>query len=306
MFKQILGAAALATACATGAMAVETVDLGGSAKGDPSIVWYQFQGADYVAAFVRGTDGHLFANVGNPADGNWLGWAQIGDELLKGSPSCVATTQLLIDCVAVGANNAVMHVRYNSKLHQWSEWESLGGFATSDPSAVRTANDDGTALNIFVRGPNDLLFWNEFKDGGWSDWQNLETNVGTELACSDIFVSGAHCYDTSGGSAVQLTDVTHWVNPAITTEDLGGAIEGKVSGVATGGKGDTLRLFVNGPGHRLWFKKWKGSWAEWKQLPVTVNGSPACAMKKSGGVAVCLSIENDGTTKAILIGNSEI
>lgn len=306
MFKRILTAAALLTACATGAMAVETADLGGSAKGQPSVVWYQFQGADYVAAFVRGTDGHLFANVGNPADGNWLGWAQIGEEVLKGSPSCVATTSQLIDCVAVGANNAVMHVRYNSKLHQWSDWESLGGFATSDPSAVRTSVDGGTVLNIFVRGPNDLLFWNAFKDGGWSDWQDLGVTVGNQLACSDIFVAGAHCYDTSNGTGTQLTDVTGIANPSITTADIGGAIEGKVSAFATGGKGDTLRIFVNGPGHRLWIKKWKGNWIDWKQLAVTVNGSPACAMKKTGNAAVCLSIESDGTTKAIFLGGSEI
>ena len=135
---------------------------------------------------------------------------------------------------------------------------------------------------------------------------DLGVTVGNQLGCSDIFVVGAHCYDTSNGTGTQLTDVTGVANPAIGTADIGGAIEGKVSAFATGGKGDTLRIFVNGPGHRLWLKKWKGNWIDWKQLPVTVNGSPACAMKKTGNAAVCLSIESDGTTKAILLGGGEI
>ncbi len=268
-------AALAALACTARALAVETVDLGGSAKGQPSAVWYQFQGADYVAAFVRGTDGHLFANVGNPANGDWTGWAQIGEELLKGSPSCVATTTQLIDCVAVGANNAVMHVRYNSKLHQWSDWESLGGYATSDPSAVRTSVDGGTVLNIFVRGPNDLLFWNEFKDGGWSDWQDLDITVGNQLALQRHLRLPAPIATTLPTAPARPVHRRHLASPpAITTDDIGGAIERQgVGHLATGGKGDMLRIFVNGPGQRLWIKKWKGSWIDWQQLDASTVSS---------------------------------
>jgi hypothetical protein len=309
MLKSVTCALATVVAAAFslsgGALALDTFNLGGAAKGDPSAVWYRFAGDDYVAVFVRGPGDLMYANVGSESGDTWTGWAAIGTEALKGSPSCVATYPDQIDCFAVGASNAVRHITYDADAHEWSTWENIGGFATTDPSAVRTIEDGDEILRVFVRGPADKLFVNSF-DGGWTDWQDLDVTFGGNPGCTDILVFGAHCYDTSGGSADQYSDLTRETGASIFVDHLGGAIEKKASGVATGNAGNTLRIFVHGPGHRLWFKKWNGGWQDWKQLAVTVNSAPGCTIKKSGGDAWCASVESDGTVKMILIDNSEM
>lgn len=297
---------ATASGWATAGLALDTFGLGGAAKGDPSAVWYEFAGNDHVAVFVRGPGDLMFANVGDADGSSWTGWAPIGTEPLKGSPSCVATYEDQIDCFAVGGGNAVRHITYDADAHEWSNWVNIGGFATSDPSAVRTIEGDDELLRVFVRGPADHLFMNT-DDGGWSGWEDLDVTFGGNPGCTDILVFGAHCYDTSGGSAQQYSDLTRETGASIFVDELGGIIEKKASGVATGNAGNTLRVFVHGPGHRLWFKKWAGgAWQEWEQLPVTVNSAPSCTIKKSGGDAWCASIESDGTVKMILIDNGEI
>ena len=306
MFKQFLASAVILAACATGGSTAETIDLGGAGKGTPSTVFFQDDGDDYVAVFVTGPQSLMYANVGDTDSGDWTGWVPIGTEALKGSPSCVALTPTRIDCVAVGANNAVMHVRYNSKSHKWSKWESLGGFATSDPSAVRTVVFGKEQLNIFVRGPQDLLFVNTFANGGWSDWQNIGVTTGNQLGCGNIFVIGAHCYDTTKGSALQYTDVTRQTGANVVVDDLGGAIAGKPSVVTMGSKGDTLRVFVHGPSDRLWLKKWHNGWTEWEHLSAKIYAAPSCAMGKAKGPAVCAAVEPNGAVKVILLGNDEI
>jgi hypothetical protein len=306
MIKQFLAAGALLATCATGTLALDTFDLGGAAKDEPSAVWYKFGADDYVAVFVRGPGDLMYANVGSESGDSWTGWVAIGTEALKSPPSCVAFTSTRIDCVAVGAGNEVKHVSYDSDDHEWSDWESLGGFATSDASAVRTVVDGDRELNIFVRGPADHLFLNTFDGDDWTDWQDLDLTVGSAIGCTDILVLGAHCYDTSGGSARQYSDLTRESGASVFIDELGGAIEGKVSAVATGNAGNTLRVFVKGPGSRLWFKKWNGSWQEWKQLPVAIGSAPGCTIRKSGGAAWCATVTGGGTVTAIRIPNGEM
>ena len=306
MISRIFGAALALALGSTGALALDTFDLGGAAKGDPSVVWYEFGGDDYVAVFVRGPADLMYANVGSANGDTWTGWAAIGNEPLKSSPSCVATYDTLIDCVGVGASNAVMHISYDADDPSWSNWESLGGFATSAPSAVRTKEDGETLLRIFVRGPADHLFMNTFDGDGWTSWEDLDVAIGGDPGCTDILVFGAHCYDTSAGKAEQYSDLTRESGAGIFVDDLGGIITDKASAVTTGNSGKTLRVFVNGPGSRLWFKKWNNTWQDWVQLPVAIGSAPGCAIKKSGGDAWCASVQGDGTVQAILIDASEI
>jgi hypothetical protein len=307
MLIKFAAAAVLATTLATSAIAADVIDLGGAAKGDPSAVWYKFKGQDAVAVFVRGPQDLMYAQVGDAEGTSWTGWAPIGTEALKGSPACAAITSNTIDCVAVGKNNNVFHIRYNAKAHQWSDWENLGGYATGNPGIARGYDGDGgTVLNVFVSGPANELFVNSFADGEWSDWQPLGVNVGGDVACTDILGIGDHCYDSTGGSAVQLTDVTLAANDTVTTEDLGGAVEHKVSAVATGKKGDTLRIFVNGPGQRIWMKKWHQAWSEWEQLPALAGTSaPGCTIKSSGGAAWC-AVNTGGSISMVKFDQSEL
>ncbi|MGV3492096.1 MAG: hypothetical protein ACO1OG_12335 [Devosia sp.] len=296
--------AAAAFTLATPAFAVDTFDLGGAAKGNPSSVVYKFGGEDHVAVFVRGPADMMYAQVGTMDGSDWTGWANIGTLALKGDPDCVARTSSRIDCVAVGPSNQVYWTSYNASNNSWTGWATLGGLATSDPSIVRT-NNGSTQLRVFVRGPANHLFMNTMEGGGWSDWQDLGKSVGEKISCVDLFNWGAHCYDSTGGSAVQLTNVTETVGPAIVLDDIGGAVNGKVSGISTGGDGDVLRVFVRGPGNKLWVKTWDGGWDDWNQLDASMNSAPGCAMKKAGGDLWCASVTGGGAVKMHLIYDGE-
>lgn len=299
--------AALATVAALAftapALAVDTFDLGGAAKGNPSSVVYKFAGEDHVAVFVRGPADMMYAQVGTMDGSTWTGWANIGTLALKGDPDCVARTTSRIDCVGVGPSNNVYWTSYNAANNSWSGWATLGGFATSDPSIIRT-NDGSTQLRVFVRGPANHLFMNTLDGGSWSDWQDLDKVTGATLSCVDLFNWGAHCYDSSGGSAVQLTNVTEETGAGIVLDDIGGAVNGKVSAISTGSDGDVLRVFVRGPGNKLWVKTWDASWDDWQQLDASMNSAPGCAMKKAGGDLWCASVSG-GAVKMHLLDDSE-
>jgi hypothetical protein len=230
----------------------------------------------------------------------------IGKQALKGSPSCVARTLSRIDCVAVSANNNVFWTTYDAKKNAWTGWSNLGGYATSDPSAIRTLEGGVATLRVFVRGPANHLFMNSLEGGAWTDWQDLDGTVGDQLACTDMFLSGAHCYDSSKGSALQLSDITNTTGNDVKVEDLGGIISGKVAPVATGSKGNKLFVFVNGPGKRLWVKSWTGAWSDWTQLAATVVSAPACAVSKSGDAFWCADVEGNGSVKMVRIAADEL
>ena len=301
-FAALVTAAALAFTAP--ALAVDSFDLGGAAKGNPSSVVYKFGGEDHVAVFVRGPADMMYAQVGTMDGSDWTGWANIGTLALKGDPDCVARTTTRIDCVGVGPSNKVYWTSYNASNNSWTGWTSLGGFATSDPSIVRT-NDGSTKLRVFVRGPADHLFMNTLDGGAWSDWQDLDKTIGTALSCVDLFNWGAHCYDSSGGSAVQLTNVTMTSGPAIMLDNIGGAVNGKVSAISTGADGDVLQVFVRGPGNKLWAKTWDASWNDWQQLDASMSSAPGCAMKKSGGDLWCASVGAGGAVKMHLLYEGE-
>lgn len=308
MFKHLLASLSLA-AClgASSAWAADVTDLGGAAKGDPSAVWYKFGGADVVAIFVRGPGDLMYARVGDETGSTWTDWAAIGDMALKGSPACLAIAPSAIDCVAVGPNNNVYAIRYSAKKHQWSDWENIGGYAVADPGLAKGFDGSGGHyLNVYVAGPGNQLFVNSRAEGEWTDWEPLGVVVGGDVACTDILNIGDHCYDSSGGSAVQLTDVTLAANDAVNKEDLGGSVAHKVSAVATGAKGNTLRIFVNGPGQRIWMKKWQGGWSAWQQLAALAgNHAPGCTIRAAGGAGFC-AINEGGTVKVYRFDPSEL
>ena len=51
--------------------AAESFDLGGAAKGTPSVVSYKFAGQPAVAVFVRGPADLMYAQVGSSNGATW-------------------------------------------------------------------------------------------------------------------------------------------------------------------------------------------------------------------------------------------
>ena len=303
MKSHILAAVAALAVSTLPAAAADSFNLGGAAKGTPSTVAYSFAGAPAVAVFVRGPGDLMYAQVGTDDGASWTPWAPIGTLALKGDPSCVARSASLIDCAAIGPNNAIYWTNYNAKTNAWTGWANLGGAASSNPSVVRTSEGGKSQLRIFVRGPLNHLFMNTLGGGKWSDWQDREGTVGKALSCAAVFNLGAHCYDTTASGVLQLTDITHQTGTDVVVENLGGAVSGRVSAVSAG---DIFRVFVLGPSQKLWVKSWSGDWSDWQQTDVDLGSAPGCAMTADGGQAWCASVGGDGTVTMNLIDEAEL
>ena len=193
----------------------------------------------------------------------------------KGTPSTVAYS-------FAGAPAVAVFVRGNAKTNAWTGWSSLGGAASGNPSVVRTSEGGKSQLRIFVRGPLNHLFMNTLGGCKWSDWQDREGTVGKALSCAAVFNLGAHCYDTTANGVLQLTDITHQTGTDVVVENLGGAVSGKVSAVSAG---DIFRVFLLGPGQKLWVKSWSGDWSDWQQTDVDLGSAPGCAVAANGSEA---------------------
>lgn len=302
LFTTLAAVAALAVTSLP-AFAEETFDLGGAAKGAPSTVAYQFGGEDAVAVFVRGPGDLMYAKVGTDIGESWTEWTPIGDLAMKGDPSCTARSMTRIDCAAVGPNNNVYWTTYDAKANKWTGWATLGGFATSDPSVIRTTEGGKTQLRIFVRGPQNHLFMNSLVNGKWTDWQDREGVVSTALACMQVFALGAHCYDTEANGVLQLTDITHKTGKAVPVENLGGLVSGRVSAVSTE---NIIRLFVRGPGNTLWIKAWQGKWSDWYDMEINLGSAPGCAVDSTGTIGWCAAVNKDGTVTMSALLDGEI
>lgn len=299
----MLAAAAAFAATAIPALAFDSYPLGGAAKGAPSTVAYKFAGQDAVAVFVRGPGGLMYAKTTADEGASFSDWTPIGTLALKGDPSCTARSQSRIDCAAVGPSNTIYWTSYDAKANTWSGWTSLGGYATNDPSIIRTTEGGKTQLRIFVRGPQNHLFMNTLA-GKWSDWQDLDGTVGSAVGCVQVFSLGAHCYDTTASGVKQLTDITHKTGNAVVVDNLGGLVTGRVSAVSTG---DAVHLFVLGPQKRLWIKSWSGgSWSDWQQTAVPLTSAPGCAIDASGTVGWCASIGGSGAVTLAALVDGEI
>ncbi|KAF3003960.1 hypothetical protein E8E14_005098 [Neopestalotiopsis sp. 37M] len=149
----------------------ETVTTFFLSQGDSglSLYYYQWHPADSWSEpiQVEGSDLHPWAT---PAA---LAWA--GDD------------SRLDVFVVSRANNHLLHSFKESKTDKWSEYEDLGGFVTTPPTAIsRTA---GT-MDVFVSGGDGGLWHLAFSsDSGWSAWQRVSGTVKVQGQSNAISIS---------------------------------------------------------------------------------------------------------------------
>lgn len=273
------------------AWAIDEFQLGGAAKGVPSIVSYKFAGKPAIAVFVQGPGNLIYAKVTADNGKNWVDWTPISMDAANGSPSCAARNADWIDCTVRGPNNSVYWTVFDVKKVKWTGWLDLGGKANADPSLVVTKENNDMQLRIFMRGAANHLFMNTFDAAQWSDWQDLDGTIGARFSCAAVANLGAHCYDSSNGNVQQVMDITHQTGNSVVVEDLGGAVDGKVSAVWAG---NAMHLFVRGPNDSLWLKDWNGSWSDWKQTEQVIGSAPGCAID-AAGKTWCASVNQNGT-----------
>lgn len=272
------------------ALAIDAFQLGGAAKGVPSTVSYKFAGKPAIAVFVLGPGNLVYAKVTADNGKNWVDWTPISMDAVNGDPSCAARNAGQIDCIARGPNNSIYWNSFNVAQVKWTGWLDLGGKANSDPSLVATKEGNKTQLRIFSRGASNHLFMNTLTDL-WSDWKDLDGTIGSRFSCAAVANLGAHCYDSSKGNVLQVTDITHQTGSSVVVEDLGGSVSGKVSAVWAG---NAMHVFARGPGDSLWTNEWSGSWSGWTQTEQMIGSAPGCTID-AAAKAWCASVSKDGT-----------
>ncbi len=94
----------------------------------------------------------------------------------------------MIDVFARGTDNATYHLTWTGSGVLYP-WESLGGVATSGPSAAYLGTD---RTDVFARGLDGAL-WSRFWNGqAWSGWYSLQ---GALQTAPDATSRGANLWD---------------------------------------------------------------------------------------------------------------
>jgi hypothetical protein len=120
-----------------------------------------------------GTDGAMYVKSRSAA-GIWSGWRRVGGGI--NADVALSTTADGTRLVAVvrgtGSQNGYVSVG-NADATSWTGWTNIAGTLASGPAV--TVN--GSALDLFVVGTNNLLYRKSATDGvlvtGWTTWQPL-------------------------------------------------------------------------------------------------------------------------------------
>lgn len=159
------------------------------------------------AAFVEGTDGHLYWKYSTDQGGTWTNWATpqppSNPGVLTASPAAVNSAPTINDVFARGSGSgAVWWDVYSSPT--WEGWTSLGGqvLPNTGPASTTWAGYD----HVFVEGTDSHTWYKANTLGTWSSW----TVVGTRMATSPGAVQrSATSIDVFAGNATGIYQ-TEW------------------------------------------------------------------------------------------------
>lgn len=292
---------------------VQSFDLKGQIKNDPSVVANPADPNNPVAVFGRGMDDALWFTVGDGVSG-WKGWKQIGG-LIKLAPGCAShnasyngpQTQL-VSCFVVGADDAIWYTdQLPGKPGSFSGFNQLGGLTKSSPSAVGAVDEAGNrALYVFVRGLDNRLWYNQFRPEvisavdpvGWLGW----VPIGYEMAGAPTCVSmgGNHIDCYFRGAKGEIVEAPNVFGRGPQTP-LGGETE-KRPGVMVSSDFQQVRILVKGMDEMMWVKSWKSGsgFKDWRPTELPMFGQPSCR-DLGDGRASCVSADADGRVKADII-----
>jgi hypothetical protein len=156
---------------------------------------------------------------------------------------------------AVGRDQALWYAQLDGfgflgEEAPWSAWQSLGGFVTSVPHAVRSGV---SSVDVFAVGAHsELLHW-QFRDNAWTRWPLDATQ---EVAQAPNVV----------GNAL----FRNW-------ESLGGILMSPPHAVMFGQLSATIVVFALGTDHAFWTRAREsvnGPWRDWDTLGHTLSSPP--------------------------------
>jgi hypothetical protein len=292
---------------------VQTFDLGGQIKNDPSVVVNKANDAAPLAVFGRGMDDALWWATGDGVS-DWNGWKKIGGQI-KLAPGCVSHHSSLagpkayvIACFVVGMDDAIWYAEQDyGKPSTFGGFASLGGLTKSSPSAVAAVDEEGhRALYVFVRGLDNQLWYNQYRADvisavdpvGWLGWTQIGYDMGGAPTCVSMGGNHIDCYfRDSAGQVVEAPDV-FGRGPQTP---LSGETE-KRPGVMVSSDFKQVRILVKGMDDMMWVRSWKASsgFADWRPTELPMFGQPNCR-SLGDGRASCISADADGKVKADII-----
>ncbi len=182
----------------------------GRTPSGPAVVTGELSNIDFLEVFVRGGDDHIYLNVMHTGgDGSdFTNWREVpaGDppQLTVSEPAAVFYNGALRLFVRGPDSRIYENVFTGSPrepLNGWSGWsEVLGGGKTlSGPAAVV---DHNGKLRLFIRGLDNGIWENDFRNGSWSrDWQEVPPGGGLTISAPTavaygptlkLFVRGIH------------------------------------------------------------------------------------------------------------------
>jgi hypothetical protein len=172
-----------------------------------------------------------------------------------------------LEVFAVGTDNAMYHIWQNAPFSNgttsgdsWSDWESLGGNHTSDPTVVR--NIDGR-LEVFALGTNYNVYhiWQPASASGpWSAWESLLSGPYTSspVAIRDQFGTlQVFVVDINGNVVcrIQRDQQSNWgpgdPDTGAGAVNLGEPWTGKVNPILASRALGPLEVFIRGPVNNL-------------------------------------------------------
>ncbi|MFE0463517.1 hypothetical protein ACFW1A_30115 [Kitasatospora sp. NPDC058965] len=151
--------------------------LGGNLASNPTAVSWSSSRLDL---FATGTDGNIYQKYWT-SGGGWTGWQNFGTPpggVASGaSPAVTSSGNGRLDLFVRGTAGAIWHIYYSGA---WSGWQSLGGFLTSDPTAVA---QNASHYDVFALG-GDGKIWHDSWTGGanWSGWTQDVTTPSAGIA----------------------------------------------------------------------------------------------------------------------------
>ncbi len=151
-------------------------------------------------------------------------------------------------------------------------WNFVGGMCTSSPAVV-SWNSSYFRVDVFVRGSNGAIWWNQNCSSGWNPLGGQAAS-GTGPAVAswsagrlDVFVQG-----TDGALWHKWWNGSKWSG----WESLGGKLTSTPA--ATSSAANNIYVFARGTDGAVWQKYWNGrAWSSWKSLggQVAPNTGPA-------------------------------
>ncbi|MCX5208382.1 glycoside hydrolase family 27 protein [Kitasatospora sp. NBC_00240] len=195
----------------------------------------------------------------------------------------------------------------------WSGWQTLAlgtagstgpGSIQGEPAVVSSAG----GVDVFVRGTDNALWANTYKNGAWGSWVNLGGTLSASPTAAslgrdriDVFVrsTDGKVYQKTFQQTPGASDLpAYWYDVKWTTSWVGQdapnatTIVGAPTAVASLNRID---LFARGTDNALWQKSYvSGEWTGWTKRGGTLSSSPTAVSGHPGQIEVFAALSPTG------------